>query len=119
MTMAYRCVWAASLALVAAGCAAQAPADEKVAVLVAKKDISAMTYIRKADDFFEIQEKPRGAVPKGAFTGFDDTDIKDGFRVGRTFAAGRLLTPEDLVSKDMDGGSRRPLGKRAGAVWGR
>jgi Flp pilus assembly protein CpaB len=118
MTMAHRGVSSACLLLGAAGCASkQVPAEPaRMTVLTAKKQIPAMTFIRKADDFFEWQEKPVAVVPRNVLTDLYDKDIKDGFRVARAFTEGSVLTRDDLLSGDLDGASRHPVGLRAVAV---
>jgi pilus assembly protein CpaB len=117
MAMRNRSVWAACTCLVVVtSVAAQTPADEKVTVLVAKKQIPQWWYIKKAEDFFEIQQVPRSAAPKGAFSAFDDKDIRDGFRVARIFTQGSPLTRDDLITPDMEGGRRYPTHPRALAI---
>jgi pilus assembly protein CpaB len=90
---------------------------EKVTVLVAKKKIPAMAYISKADEFFEPQEKSKNDVPKNVLTDMEDKDLRDGFRVSRSFSAGNFLTRDDLISKEMEGlAGKVPRGMRAFAI---
>jgi Flp pilus assembly protein CpaB len=114
MSMAHRGAWAACLFLLAAGCASERRATEaaRTTILVAKKRIPTMTYIKKAEDFFEIEKKRVTAVPKDAVTDLNDKDIRDGFRVTRNFVKGTILTRDDLFTKEMEGGSRWPVGIR-------
>ncbi len=81
------------------------PGEEakKVTVLVAKKKIAAQTYIKKADEYFELQEKSESDVSKSALAALDDKEIKDGFRVSRPFSEGNVLSRDDLISKEMEG----------------
>src|SRR5260370_25238506 len=90
---------------------------EKVAVLVAKKKMGALTFIKKPDDFFEPQEKSKNDVPKNIMSDLTDKELKDGVRVSRTFGEGSFLTRDDLISKDMEGLSGKlEKGMRAVAV---
>ena len=76
-----------------------APEVEKVNVLVAKagmKKLEAMTFVKKADDFFEIQEKAKIEVPKDAFTELSDKDLKDGFRVSRAISEGTVTSDKSV-----------------------
>ena len=95
------------------------PAEDvkKITVLVAKKKIAAMSFIKKVDEFFEPQERNENDVPKSALTALDDKDVKDGFRVSRPFPEGTVLTRDDLISKEMEGLARVvPHGMRAFAT---
>jgi pilus assembly protein CpaB len=92
---------------------------EKVNVVVAKagKKIPAMTYIKRAEEFFEVQERSKSDVPKNALNSLDEREIKDGFRVARAFSEGTYLTRDDLISADQEGLSAKlPPGMRALAV---
>jgi pilus assembly protein CpaB len=94
-----------------------APTVETVSVLVAKKRIPAMTYIKKTEEFFEVQEKSKNDVPKNVLTDLTDKDLKDGFRVSKPFSEGGFLTRDDIISKDQEGLSVKvPPGMRAVAV---
>jgi Flp pilus assembly protein CpaB len=90
---------------------------EKVPVLVAKagiKKIPAMTFIRKVDDFFEVQEKSKADVPKNILSDLTDKDLKDGFRVARSISEGNFLTRDDVISRDLEGlAAKVPPGMRA------
>ena len=87
---------------------------ETVQVLVAKKKIPAMTYIKKVDDFFELQDMPKTDVLKNAITDPADKEIKDGFRVAKAFQEKGQLIRDDLITKGMDGLAREvPEGMRA------
>src|SRR5437868_2395509 len=109
-----RSIWIAGLFLFAAGvAAAQAPAEsEKITVVVAKKKFPAMTLIKETVAFFELQEMPANEVPKNAFRRLDEKELRDGFRVARTFTEGSVLTQDDLITPEMEGGQRRPQGLR-------
>lgn len=95
----------------------ESPDVEKVTVLVAKKKIPAMTYIKTPADFFEMQEKSKNDVPRNVLNTLDDKDLKDGFRVSKPFSEGGFLTRDDLISKEMEGlAVKVPPGMRAVAV---
>jgi pilus assembly protein CpaB len=91
--------------------------EDKVTVLVAKKKIPAMTYIKTPADFFEAQERPKGDLPRGFLTSLDDKDLKDGFRVTKPYSENTVLTRDDVFTKEMEGlATKVPPGMRAVAV---
>ncbi len=111
--MTSRSVWAACLFLVGVGAAA---ADEKITVVVAKKMIPAFTFIKNADEFFQLQEQRRDDVPKNVLTDLGDKDLKGGFRLSRTLTEGSFLSRDDLVSGDKAVLAQLPPGMRAVAI---
>ena len=119
MASVQRSVWAAGLFLFAVGSVmAQEPAEsEKITVVVAKKKIDALWFIKKTEDDFELQQRAKNDVPKGALSRLDDKDLKDGFRIARAMKEGTILTRNDVITKEMGGGRPVfPQGKRAIAL---
>jgi len=71
------------------------PEEDLVPVLVAKKKVKALTLLKNADRYFEVQEKPRNAVPGNALSRFDE--LRD-YRANKVISEGSILTRDDLVS---------------------
>jgi pilus assembly protein CpaB len=73
---------------------------EKVAVLVAKKNISMGTLLKEPEKLFEEKQFTKGEEPKRAIKTFDL--IKDR-RLNKPLSAEQFVTPDDLNDKAQDG----------------
>ena len=74
--------------------------SEKVAVLVAKKNLDMGLSIKKVEDFFEEKKFTKGDEPKNAIVKFEDLQTRV---LKRSLRAGDFVTGDDLLS-DKDGG---------------
>lgn len=72
---------------------------EKVAVLVAKKNISMGTLLKDPDKFFEEKQFTKGEEPKRALRSFEDLK---GHRLNKSLTAEQFVTQEDLIDKEKD-----------------
>jgi pilus assembly protein CpaB len=72
---------------------------EKVAVIVAKKNIPMGTLIKEPEKFFEEKQFTKGEEPKRALTNFDDLK---GHRLNKSLTAEQFVTAEDLIDKEKD-----------------
>src|SRR5438876_3997364 len=74
-----------------------AQTDEKVTVLVAKKNLSMGTLLDVPEKYFEEKQFTKGEEPKKAIRTFDD--LKDR-RLNRPLTAEQFATVDDLIDKD-------------------
>src|SRR5260370_23318520 len=74
--------------------------EEKIAVLVAKRNIATGELLKEPEQLFEEKQFTKGEEPKKAIRTFDQ--LKDR-RLNRPVNAEGFVTAEDLVTKDQDG----------------
>jgi pilus assembly protein CpaB len=72
---------------------------EKVAVLVAKKNITMGTLIKEPEKFFEQKPFTKGEEPKRALRDFEEVK---GHRLNKSLTAEQFVTGEDLIDKEKD-----------------
>jgi pilus assembly protein CpaB len=90
-----------------------APADNMVDVVVAKKKVQQLTLLRKPEDFFEVRSvKEDGPITAKAFKSLDELKDK---RMKNTVNADSVLRPDDLQKKE-DQTIDIPVGQRAIAI---
>jgi pilus assembly protein CpaB len=88
--------------------------EEKVAVLVAKKNLTLGTLIKEPEQLFEEKLFTEGEEPKKAIKSFEE--LKDR-RLNKPLSAEQFVTPDDLNGKDQDGlAGMMQKGKRAVAL---
>jgi pilus assembly protein CpaB len=88
--------------------------DEKVKVLVAKKNLALGTLIKDPEAVFEEKAFTKGEEPKKAIRTFDQ--VKDR-RLNKPLAAEQFVSADDLMDKTQDGLSAlMPKGMRAFGV---
>lgn len=86
-------------------------AEEKVKVLVAKKNLALGYHIKNPEDVFEERQFTKGEEPKKAVKSFDQ--LKDR-RLNKSVAAEQWLSADDLMDKNQDPlASQMPKGMRA------
>jgi pilus assembly protein CpaB len=94
------------LLLVAIGCGLVAaflanqlvrPAEEKVALVVAAKEVPRGTLIRQADEFFKLQEFPKEAAPPTALRSLDAVRNRVALR---TLDPGQIASTRDVGQED-------------------
>jgi pilus assembly protein CpaB len=93
----------------------QAPTeDEKVTILVAKKNLAMGLLLKEPENFFEEKQLTKGEEPKRAIKNFED--LKDR-RLAKPLSAEQFVTAEDLHDQQTAGlpGQMRP-GMRAVAL---
>ncbi|HEV3447525.1 MAG TPA: Flp pilus assembly protein CpaB, partial [Gemmataceae bacterium] len=90
------------------------PTDEKVTVLVARKNLTMGTYIKDPEQLFEEKQFTKGEEPKKAIRNFEELKEK---RLNKPLSAEQFVTPDDVQTKDQDGlSSVMQKGKRAFAI---
>jgi pilus assembly protein CpaB len=90
------------------------PTDEKVTVLVARKNLTMGTYIKDPEQLFEEKQFTKGEEPKKAIRNFEELKDK---RLNKPLSAEQFVTPDDVATKDQDGLSAvMQKGKRAFAI---
>jgi pilus assembly protein CpaB len=72
---------------------------EKVAVLVAKKNVSMGTLLKEPEKFFEEKQFTKGEEPKRALRNMEDLK---GHRLNKSLTAEQFVTAEDLIDKEKD-----------------
>src|SRR5438128_170250 len=90
------------------------PTDEKVTVLVARKNIPMGTLVKDPEQWFEEKQFTKGEEPKKAIRIFEELKDK---RMNKPLSAEQFVTPDDLASKEQEGlsGSMQ-RGKRGFAI---
>jgi pilus assembly protein CpaB len=95
------------------------PSEEKVVLVVPKKDIGKWNLIKRPEDLFELREYSKANAPKDAIV---DLKFLEGKRISSGVREGVPVTERDLLNKDLDGlaamvrpGSRA-VGMRVDAV---
>jgi pilus assembly protein CpaB len=76
------------------------PDAEKVAVLVAKRNIGMGTLINEPEKFFEEKQFVKGEEPKKAIRNVDELKNQ---RLNKPLSAEQFVTADDLWDKDKDG----------------
>jgi pilus assembly protein CpaB len=90
------------------------PADqEKVTVLVAKKNVSIGTLLKDPEDLFEEKAFTKGEEPKKAIRTFDE--LRE-HRLNKPITAEQFVTADDLSNKDDNLTGVLPPGMRAVAI---
>jgi pilus assembly protein CpaB len=90
------------------------PTDEKVTVLVARKNIPMGTLVKDPEQWFEEKQFTKGEEPKKAIRSFDELKDK---RLNKPLSAEQFVTPDDMASKEQDGLAQfMQKGKRAFAL---
>ncbi|HEV3084833.1 MAG TPA: Flp pilus assembly protein CpaB [Gemmataceae bacterium] len=90
------------------------PTDEKVTVLVARKNLTMGTYIKDPEQLFEEKQFTKGEEPKKAIRNFEELKDK---RLNKPLSAEQFVSPDDVQTKDQDGLSAvMTKGKRAFAI---
>jgi pilus assembly protein CpaB len=88
--------------------------EEKVKILVAKKNLPMGTLIKVPEDLFEEKPFTKGEEPKRALRNFEQ--LKDR-RLNKSLNAEQFVSTEDLMDKNNDGlGSQMAKGMRAYGV---
>jgi pilus assembly protein CpaB len=88
--------------------------DEKVTVLVARKNLTMGTYIKDPEQLFEEKQFTKGEEPKKAIRNFEELKDK---RLNKPLSAEQFVSPDDVQTKDQDGlSSVMTKGKRAFAI---
>lgn len=117
MVVAVACGLAASYMtsrLLAERSTKEAASEEKVKILVAKKNLTMGTLLKNPEDLFEERLYTKGEEPKKALRSFDQ--VKDR-RLNKSVQAEQWLAIEDLFDKERGGMSNSiPAGMRAFGV---
>src|SRR5688572_2689719 len=91
-----------------------AAAPPTVGVLVAKARVPAWQPVKEPEEFFEVKQYPQDLAPKKALGDF--AEVKDQ-RFKNFIDEGKVVTQEDLVSKDQSGlDVKLAPGQRATAI---
>lgn len=85
--------------------------EEKVNILVARKNLPLGTLLKNPEELFEEKPFIKGQEPKKAIKSFEQLKDK---RLNKALAAEQFVSLEDLMDKSMDGlGAVMPKGMRA------
>jgi pilus assembly protein CpaB len=76
------------------------PTEEKVAVLVARQNLTMGTLIKDPEKLFEEKQFTKGEEPKKAIRTFEDLKDK---RLNKPLSSEQFVTPDDLQTKEAEG----------------